>query len=174
MTFEPLFHASPAIQIHALAAILAFLLGGLVLFRRKGDRLHRIGGRAWVALMLVVAVSSFFIHTIRIWGPWSPIHIVSVVTLYSLAQGVWLARRRLITAHQRTMQSTYVGALIVAGTFTFLPGRIMYEVFFEGSSPMTGIAVLATILAGGGAIAWRGMGGRAPRSNDKAATPDQA
>jgi hypothetical protein len=26
-------------------------------------------------LMLTVAISSFFIHIIRLWGPWSPIHL---------------------------------------------------------------------------------------------------
>ena len=43
MTLEPLLQASLAIQIHALAAVLAFLLGGMILFRKKGDRLHRMG-----------------------------------------------------------------------------------------------------------------------------------
>lgn len=68
MTLQPLLQASPVIQIHAYAAIAALLLGAAVLFRRKGDRLHKLGGRIWVLLMVVVAISSFFIHAIRIWG----------------------------------------------------------------------------------------------------------
>ncbi len=48
MDFAPLLNASPAIQIHVAAAVIAFALGGFVLFRRKGDRLHRIGGKIWV------------------------------------------------------------------------------------------------------------------------------
>lgn len=157
MTLEPLLAASITIQLHALAAVLAFALGGFVLFRRKGDRLHRIGGRVWVALMLVVAISSFFIHTIRLFGPWSPIHLLSIATLFGLAQGVWLARARRIADHRRTMQSLYVGALVIAGFFTFLPGRIMWEVFFEGPSPLTGVVVAVAIVGGGIVLAWRGV-----------------
>ncbi|MEX0955252.1 MAG: DUF2306 domain-containing protein [Rhizobiaceae bacterium] len=157
MNFLPLLQASTAIHIHVVAAVAAFLLGGVVLFRRKGDRLHRIGGRVWVTLMLVVAVSSFFIHTINLWGIWSPIHLVSVGTLVSLAYGVWLIRKHNVTGHRNTMRTTYAGALIIAGIFTFLPGRIMYEVFFEGPSPAVGIAVMAVIVLGGMALLARGL-----------------
>jgi uncharacterized membrane protein len=157
MTLEPLATAPFAIQIHVLAAFLAFGLGGIVLFRRKGDRLHRIGGRAWAGLMLVVLISSFFIHTIRLWGPWSPIHLVSAGTLVSLAYGVSMARLKRITDHRRTMQQTYVGALVLAGFFTFMPGRIMFEVFFGGPQPLVGVAVAAAIVGVGGLMAWRGM-----------------
>lgn len=157
MTLQPLLDASLAIQIHALAAILAFVLGGMILFRRKGDRAHRMGGRIWVGLMLAVCLSSFFIHTIRLWGPWSPIHLLSISTLVGLARGVWLARSREIIGHRRIMQMTYVGALLIAGFFTFLPGRIMFEVFFGGPEPMVGIMVAALIVGGGAALALRGM-----------------
>lgn len=157
MNFEPLFHASLAIQLHVIVAVLAFVLGGIVLFRTKGDRLHRIGGRVWVGLMLAVSLTSFFIHTIRVWGPWSPIHILSVMTLFGLYAGVNHARMRRIAQHRRTMQGVYVGALIIAGGFTFMPGRIMHEVFFEGPSPMTGVAFMALVVLGSLALAWTGM-----------------
>jgi hypothetical protein len=32
---------------------------------------HRIVGSIWVLLMLVVSISAFFVHELRIWGPWS-------------------------------------------------------------------------------------------------------
>lgn len=146
MNLQPLLDASPAIQIHVAAAIAAFVLGGVVLFRRKGDRPHRLGGRAWVGLMLVVALSSFFIHEIRLWGDWSPIHLLSIATLFSLAYGVAKIRRGNVNAHRRTMQATYGGALIVAGLFTFLPGRIMHEVVFGGSGLPAASFWLAALL----------------------------
>lgn len=133
MTLEPLLDASPAIQIHAYAAIAAFGLGAVILFRRKGGRIHRMMGRVWVGLMLVVVLSSFFIHTIRLWGPWSPIHLLSVATLFSLTYGVLMIRRRNVEAHRSVMQSTFGGALVIAGLFTFVPGRIMWEVLFSES-----------------------------------------
>lgn len=152
MNIQPLLDASWAIQIHAYAAIAAFFLGAYILFRRKGDRLHRAGGRIWFALMLTVALSSLFIHTIRVWGPWSPIHLVSLGTLMSLAYGLWLIRRRIVVGHANVMKATYAGALIVAGTLTFLPGRIMNDVFFGGPNPALGIVVLAALVAAGGGL----------------------
>ena len=167
MTLQPLLDASLAIQLHAVAAVLAFVLGGMILFGTKGDRLHRLGGRIWVGLMLAVCLSSFFIHTIRMLGPWSPIHLLSVTTIAGLARGVWLARQREIIGHRRIMQMTYVGALLIAGFFTFLPGRIMYEVFFGGPQPMAGVALAAAIIVGGAMLAWRGM--RKPAGAQQAA-----
>jgi uncharacterized membrane protein len=149
MTLQPLIDATIAIQLHTVTAILAFFLGGVVLFRRKGDRLHRIGGRIWVALMLAVAITSFFIHTIQMVGIWSPIHLLSLATLWFLGRGVWLARQKRIVDHRKVMQATYMGALIVAGFFTFMPGRIMYQVFFGGPQPMAGVAVAAIVVLGG-------------------------
>lgn len=159
MTLEPLLSASLAVQIHVAAAVAAFFLGGLVLFRRKGDRLHRMGGRIWVGLMLVTALSSFFIHSIKLWGIWSPIHLLSIGTLAGLVYGVGMARLRRIAAHRFTMQSTYVGGLIVAGAFAFMPGRIMHEVFFEGPAPAVGILTAAAVVAGGLVLAWLGWRG---------------
>lgn len=37
-----------------------------------------------------------------------------------------------IQLHKATMISMFFGALIVAGIFTFMPGRIMYDVLFGG------------------------------------------
>jgi uncharacterized membrane protein len=154
MTLEPLLSASPAIQIHAAAAIAAFVLGGVVLFRRKGGKIHMALGRAWVLLMLTVVFSSFFIHTINLWGIWSPIHLLSVGTFFSLIYGFVAIRRRDVMLHKRVMRSTYLGALIIAGFFTFLPGRIMHEVLFSGTSQLElsvmGLAA-ATLL---GWMAW--------------------
>ena len=133
MSLQPLLDASPAIQLHTAAALAALLLGAAILFRRKGDRLPRVCGRLWVASMLVVAVSSFFIHSIRLWGAWSPIHLLSLVTILSLAYAVAMIRKGRTAAHAAAMRGTYVGALIVAGLFTLLPGRIMNGVLFAGS-----------------------------------------
>ena len=130
MTLQPILQASFFIQIHVLAAILAALLGAVVLFRRKGTPAHRLSGRIWVLLMVITALSSFAIHTINSWGPWSFIHLISIGTLIALVAGIALARKHQITAHRTTMRSTYAGALIIAGTLSFMPGRIMHAVLF--------------------------------------------
>ena len=139
MNFTPLLQAPLAIQIHTLAAILAFVLGAWVLFRNKGDATHRIGGKVWVVLMLVVCATSMFIHAIQIVGIWSPIHLLSISTTWFLYRGVTAARRQRIHEHQATMKSIYLGALVIAGFFTFMPGRLMHEVFFGGPDMRIGI-----------------------------------
>ena len=156
MNLAPLLEASPAIQIHVAAATAAMLLGAAILFRRKGDGAHRTAGRLWVGLMAVVCLSSFFIWTIRMAGPFSPIHLLSAGTLYALVKGVGYARMRDIAAHRRTMQITYGAALVITGLFTLLPGRIMHEVFFGGPRPTVGIAVLAALAATGIGLALYG------------------
>ena len=75
MDLAPLTHAPLSIRVHAVAALGAFVLGAVQLARIKGTRRHRALGYAWAALMLIVAVSSFWVHEIRLWGPWSPIHL---------------------------------------------------------------------------------------------------
>lgn len=138
MSLAPLLSASPVIQVHAYAAIAALVLGGVVLFRKKGDTPHKRLGKLWVGLMGVVALSSFSIWTIRLVGPFSPIHVLSILTLVLLYKGVGYARRHQIRLHVKTMQQTYLFALIIAGLFTFLPGRIMNRVVFgdAGAGPL--------------------------------------
>lgn len=160
MNPAPLLEASPAIKIHVAAAVAAMLLGAAILFRSKGDRAHRLAGRVWVALTALVCVSSFFIWTIRLWGPFSPIHILSVGTLVALVYAVGMARLRNIAAHRRTMQATYIGALVITGFFTLLPGRIMNDVLFGGDRPLLGAAMLAALTAAGAGLAMHGMRAR--------------
>jgi uncharacterized membrane protein len=80
--------------------------------------------------MLVVTISAFFIHTIRLWGPWSPIHLLALFTLIMLPFAMLQAHRHAVERHRRAMISIFVGALVIAGLFTLLPGRIMRAVVF--------------------------------------------
>lgn len=132
MNLAPLTNAPFAFQLHAYAALAAFVLGAVQLARVKGTTQHRALGYTWVALMLVVAISSFWIHDLRVWGPWSPIHLLSIFTLLMLPLGVYYARRHNVVGHKRTMLGIFLGALIIAGIFTLAPGRIMHRVVFGG------------------------------------------
>ena len=73
-----LFSATPPIPLHALAALIAMLLGGVQLYLSKGTPLHKLIGRIWIGLMAVVSLSSFFIYELKIWGNYSPIHLLSI------------------------------------------------------------------------------------------------
>jgi uncharacterized membrane protein len=128
MSLAPLLHANPAIQLHAFAAMAAFVLGIVQFAAPKGTLPHRTAGWCWVALMAVVSVSAFFIHQLRMWGPWSPIHLLAIFTLVMLPLAVLHAHRHAVDRHRRAMVSIFIGALVVAGLFTLLPGRIMHAV----------------------------------------------
>jgi uncharacterized membrane protein len=143
VTLAPLLQASPAIQIHAFAAMGAFALGLVQLAAPKGTLPHRTFGWIWVGLMLVVSLSAFFIHELRIWGRWSPIHLLAIFTLVMLPVAVWRAHTHAVAQHRRAMLGLFFGALVIAGLFTFVPGRIMHAVIFGGKA-MAGTQVDGT------------------------------
>ena len=130
MSLAPLLDAAPAIPVHAFAAMAAFGLGVVQLAAPKGTLPHRTIGWIWVVLMLAVAISSFWIHQIRLMGPWSPIHLLSIFVLITVPLGVWRAHRHRVGDHRRIMILVFSGGLVVAGLFTLLPGRIMHAVVF--------------------------------------------
>jgi len=130
MSLAPLLNAAPAISLHALAAMAAFVLGLVQFAAPKGTLPHRTIGWIWVLLMAAVAISSFWIHTIRLVGPFSPIHLLSTFTLIMLPLAVWRAHTHRVADHRRIMIMTFSGALVIAGAFTLVPGRIMHAVVF--------------------------------------------
>jgi uncharacterized membrane protein len=109
------------LAIHVGTVTPALPLGAYVLFGRKGDRRHRMLGRAWALLMVAGALSSFGLHGLI--GHLSPIDLLSVITLVGILRGVLLAMRGDIARHRRTMLRVYTG-LVLAGAFAFLPGRL--------------------------------------------------
>lgn len=130
MTLAPLLAAPAVIQLHAAAALAALGLGLAQFALAKGTRLHRVVGWLWVGLMAAVALSSFGITGVHAIGHWSWIHLLSAYTLFALAMAVREARRGRIRAHKGWMISLFLGALVITGGFTLLPGRIMGAVVF--------------------------------------------
>ncbi len=113
---------TPAILVHTIAALAAVLSGIGIFLARKGTDTHRLLGRSWAVLMLVVIVSSFFIRTS---GSYSWIHLLSVGSLIALARAVYFVRKGDIRAHRYTMLGLYAGGLVLAGMFTLLPSRLL-------------------------------------------------
>ena len=130
MSLAPLLNAPFVIQLHAFAAMAAFALGIVQFSAPKGTLPHRTLGWIWVGIMTVVAASAFWIHEIRLWGQWSPIHLLAIFTLVTLPLGVWYAHNHLVRGHKTVMISIFCGGLLIAGIFTFVPGRIMHAVVF--------------------------------------------
>ena len=130
MFLAPVLDAPLAIKIHLLTVLPAAIIGALILFRRKGTRLHRMLGKVWVVLMVATAVSTFFIHTINMFHGFSPIHLLSIFVIVGCIRAVTAARRHDIRTHRNIMRGLYVGGIGIAGLFTLYPGRIMHRVVF--------------------------------------------
>jgi uncharacterized membrane protein len=147
---------TPPIALHVAMALAAVVLGLVVLLARKGDRRHRLLGRAWVALMAGTAISSFGITTI-VPGGFGSIHVLSAYTLISLTAGVAAIRSRRhdprtrIAIHRGAMVMLYAQALLIAGGFTLLPQRLLGGALF-GAVPGLAYAAVAALVVAGAAL----------------------
>lgn len=100
---------TPLIFLHAVAATVALLIGGVQLFRRKGDRPHRLLGRIWVVSMAIALLTSFGVLTIT--GGFGILHGLSLFTACTITIGVVQARRSKIRSHRAFMIGSYFGLL---------------------------------------------------------------
>src|ERR1700759_4775218 len=113
MSLAPLLDAAPQIPLHAFAAMAAFVLGLVQFAAPKGTLPHRTIGWIWVVLMIAVAASSFWIHQIRLVGPFSPIHLLSIMVLVLLPLAVIAAHRHNVRRHSRIMIGVFAGGLVI-------------------------------------------------------------
>ncbi len=119
----------PVILIHVFAALAALGIGAALMAGRKGILPHRLFGWIWVVAMLATTISSFLFPLFARTG-FSPIHGLSAWVSFSAPMGIVMARRGQIAAHRKTMTGIFLFGMIVAGAFTFLPGRLMWRLFF--------------------------------------------
>ena len=117
----------PVVAAHLVAALVALLVGAIVLARRKGTLSHKRLGWIWVGLMAVVATSSLFIRGggLPNVAGFSPIHLITLFVAVMLPRAVILARRGDIVGHRRAMKGMFYGGGVIAGVFTLLPGRFL-------------------------------------------------
>ena len=125
---EPILHAKPAVQIHLAFAVAMLALGVVMLNTRKGRAFHRAAGWIWAGLIMLVALSSLFITQVTP-GHWSWIHISSGVALILTPFALWAARVHDVKAHRTAMMWLFYFFTLVAAALTFLPGRLMWQVF---------------------------------------------
>ena len=123
----------PVVALHLFAALLATVVGAVLLTRRKGTGGHKTLGWTWVVLMATVALTSLFIRGGKLpnIAGWSPIHLLTLTVLITVPAAVVAVRRGNVSRHRATMISIYVGACLVAGAFTLLPGRFLGDLVWK-------------------------------------------
>lgn len=117
-------HLTLSVWLHLLTIAGALVLTPIMLLRRRGDRIHRRLGWAWVALMLTTALISFNIR-FNTPGQLSWIHLLTVLTLVLVPTIVISARRHKVRLHGNFARGTVAGALLLAGFFTFPFERLL-------------------------------------------------
>ena len=117
------------IQLHVAAVFTALAVGTTLMLGVKGNTVHRTLGWTWVIAMATAAISSLFIHRASP-GSFSFLHLFAGWTLIALPMGVFAARKHKVRLHGRTMTGLFVGGLLIAGAFAFLPGRLMWQIVF--------------------------------------------
>src|SRR5689334_15298361 len=139
---------------HLVSAISALIFGLCVFLSKKGTRLHKQFGYAYVFNMLGLNISALFIY--RLTGHFGPFHGAAFASLLTLLAGFTAAYLRLpqgrwLELHYEFMNWSYVG-LVAAGVSeaaTRLPSAPFWPAVFVGT--------VIVFLMGGNLIA-RGRG----------------
>jgi len=126
---EYILNASLAIQIHVVAAFIALGLGITMWMRPKGTKGHKFVGRSFIILMLLTAISSFWIRELNR-GGLSWIHIFIPLTLFASWEAIHYIRKGNLKRHKSAVKGMFFGALLIPGFLSFLPGRRMWMLFF--------------------------------------------
>lgn len=119
---------APVIVIHLAAALSALGLGSFILLRRKGTFSHQTFGWIWVITMATVAIAAIPIRSyngIPNFHGFTPIHLFILLVAVTLPRAVWAIYHGDRAAHGRGMRRIFFGALVGAGVFTLLPGRLL-------------------------------------------------
>ncbi|MCB1517279.1 MAG: DUF2306 domain-containing protein [Hyphomicrobiaceae bacterium] len=145
MQLQPFLDAPLVIQLHAISATEALLLGAYVLWAKKGGRWHKILGYIWVTNMAIAITTSWFINELRMFGPFSVIHILSAWSTYVLIRSIIHARQRNFAAQMGLMRGLYFGGLGVAAVLAFAPGRVFNRMVFSGIGEDLGFGIVISL-----------------------------
>lgn len=126
------------ITIHAVAALYVILLGPVQILRQRRDRAHRLLGASWVAAILIVCVSSFWIAP----DGFSWLHGLAIWTLVCMVVAITAIRRRVVAVHRGFMIGSYFGTLAAFAFAVLVPARLIPQLL--QSEPLV---VLVTVVA---------------------------
>jgi uncharacterized membrane protein len=119
--------------LHLATIIPAFLIGSYLLINRKGTLIHKSLGKIYMVLMLVTAFITLFMPAkvgLTFLGHFGFIHLFSFLTFATVIGAYLSIRRGNIQAHRANMLGLYIGGILIAGAFTFVPGRLLHTWLF--------------------------------------------
>jgi len=134
-------------QLHMATATIAIVAGLLVLLQTKGTRRHRRFGYVYVASMVTLNVSSFFIF--RLTGEFSPFHVAAFLSLATVIAGFLPVYWRRpadgwLQVHFQFMAWSYIGLL--AATASELAVRIPESPFWWAVIASSAVIIMAGAL----------------------------
>lgn len=122
------------VLIHLATILPAAVLGTYLLLARKGSPIHRQLGKAYMTLMGFTAVWTLFLPAEfgpRLWNHFGMLHLLSVLTAWTVPTAWRAARRGDIRGHRSAMIQLYVGGILIAGAFAVLgQGRYLNQILF--------------------------------------------
>lgn len=119
--------------VHLVTIVPAFLIGTFLLLRRKGSALHKLLGKVYMVLVVFSAGLTLLMPAAvgpALFGHFGFIHILSFYALYTIVVAWRAIRVGNIERHKQAMIGLYVGGMLVAGGFTFVPGRMLHTWLF--------------------------------------------
>lgn len=119
----------PLVWVHLGTILIALALTPVLLLGRRATRRHRVLGTIWVLAMLATAIVSFGVRGGG--GHFSAIHILSLAVVVLAPWLWWTARTHRVAQHRRTVRGMVIGALLIAGFFTFPFDRLLGHWLFS-------------------------------------------
>lgn len=119
--------------LHLATILPAFVLGTISFVLKKGTNTHKIIGRLYMLLMLFTAIVTLFMPAHvgpQVLNHFGWIHLFSILTIYTVPTAYFAIKKGNIKVHKHKMIGLYVGAILIAGAFTFMPGRYMHNLLF--------------------------------------------
>ncbi|WP_293268246.1 DUF2306 domain-containing protein [Neptunomonas sp.] len=120
--------------LHLSTVLPAFLIGSYLLLNRKGTSFHKWLGKIYMLLMIVTAVMTLFMSAEVgpiLFNHFGLIHLFSVFVLYAVPTAYMAIKNNNIKKHRGYMIGLYLGGLLIAGGFSFAPGRLLNNWIFS-------------------------------------------
>lgn len=121
------------VYLHLATVVPAFFIGTYLLLYRKGTRAHKLLGKVYMLIMLLTASITLLMSSALgsvLLNHFGFIHLFSLLVLYSVPAAYIAARKNDIKAHRNNMIGVYVGGILIAGAFAFMPGRLLHSWLF--------------------------------------------